>query len=214
MKRETLIEFLDNNPEVTDILCEFASLAMQHNTSKGDIATFALSDTRSIDYSMPTGFYDDMAQWQVNPFPYVMDYRNQSFGKPLNLYEGVIEKLFDAFKNAELSGKYESVSKRSNMKELRAKVDMFNKLLDLLVEASKRPYFKKQSLLFNEGKTSELGYVAEVIPRRYNKVCDEIENDVKRHSWAELEASDIWQEVSHFKQIEMREERISDYENI
>lgn len=93
------------------------------------------------------------------------------------------------------------------MKELRAKVDMFNKLLDLLVEACKRPYFKKQSLLFNEGKTSKLGYVVETILEKYNTVFYEIEDEVKKYSCEELEATDMWPDLSHFKQLEIKERR-------
>jgi len=41
-----------------------------------------------------------MAEWAVNPFAYVMDYRGQSNGKPLNLYESVVDKLFKTVKEA------------------------------------------------------------------------------------------------------------------
>ena len=98
------------------------------------------------------------------------------------------------------------------MKDLRAKVAMFNKLLDLLLEASKRLYFQEQCLLFIENKVSELGYVSEVLLARYNTICYEIEDEVKKYSWEELEATDMWSDLSYFKEREIKEKERSQYE--
>jgi len=98
------------------------------------------------------------------------------------------------------------------MKDLRAKVAMFNKLIDLLLESSKRLYFQEQFLLIREGWTIKLGYVTQTILARYNTICYEIEDEVKKYSWAELEATDMWSDLSYFKERELKEKERSQYE--
>lgn len=102
-KIDTLIELIENNENLHDILAKMMDIASRDSYSKGDLMDLALDNSSNIDPAMPLGFNDDMAEWNIRPFPYVMDYRGSKFGKPLNLYEGVIERLFEAFKSSGLN---------------------------------------------------------------------------------------------------------------
>ena len=101
MKRETLIKLINDNEDVVTLLYSIVSAAKCGHT-KGDLMKLAIGEGQNADVSLPQSFVDDMAEWQVNPFSYVMDFTDDTFGKPVNLHERIWNQLMETIKKTEL----------------------------------------------------------------------------------------------------------------
>ncbi len=102
-KKEILTKLINENKDVEDLLYSIVSLAKQDSYTKGDLMKLTLGEGQNIDASLPKEFIDDMSEWQVNPFSYVMDHTQRKyFGKPLNLHEKIWNQLMETIKKAEL----------------------------------------------------------------------------------------------------------------